>query len=374
MLAETFAELKSFEDLARSFAVKELAAGREDHDRYPFGPFCDDVVEKAFSIGLFSLTMPEETGGIGQGMQALCVMLDHISRVDASLGGIVFTNALAQEVLTAAGRTDLLKDILTRAESAREALIAFPSFCNPSETMPPVEAVRTPEGFRLEGSLENLVLGHIARRALIPASIRGAGGYSFFLIDLPSPTVSLSEPVFTLGLHACPLVDLNLAGASAVCIGREGEGAGLFEQASSRMHVAAAAMACGIMKGSFDEAFTYSRERVQGGWEIINWSALRMTLGDMAIQVKIAQMALAQAASAVDLKDQDWGLCSKAAALHLCDLACTLTTDGVQVLGGNGYMKDYGQEKRYRDAKQVQSLLGIVPLRKLAFVGSLLNE
>jgi alkylation response protein AidB-like acyl-CoA dehydrogenase len=40
----------------------------------------------------------------------------------------------------------------------------------------------------------------------------------------------------------------------------------------------------------------------------------------------------------------------------------------VQLLGGNGYMKDYPQEKRMRDAKQVQSLLGMAPVRKIQLI------
>ena len=57
-----------------------------------------------------------------------------------------------------------------------------------------------------------------------------------------------------------------------------------------------------------------------------------------------------------------------AAALHIHELACEVVTDGIQVLGGNGYMKDYGQEKRYRDARQVQALLGIAPLKKIGII------
>ncbi len=49
-------------------------------------------------------------------------------------------------------------------------------------------------------------------------------------------------------------------------------------------------------------------------------------------------------------------------------MAADATTDGIQVLGGYGYMKDYGQEKRFRDAKQIQSLMGITHLRRLEFM------
>jgi alkylation response protein AidB-like acyl-CoA dehydrogenase len=57
----------------------------------------------------------------------------------------------------------------------------------------------------------------------------------------------------------------------------------------------------------------------------------------------------------------------------LSELAGKLTTDGVQVLGDNGYMKDYGQENRFRDAKHLQAFLGLAPLRKLGLVKSLIK-
>ncbi len=44
------------------------------------------------------------------------------------------------------------------------------------------------------------------------------------------------------------------------------------------------------------------------------------------------------------------------------------TNDGIQVLGWVGYMKDFGQEKRFRDAQHVQALMGIATLRKLEYL------
>ncbi|MFZ3055931.1 MAG: acyl-CoA dehydrogenase family protein, partial [Smithella sp.] len=63
---------------------------------------------------------------------------------------------------------------------------------------------------------------------------------------------------------------------------------------------AVAAIQCGIMKGSFQEALAYSQERLQGGWEIINWSGLRMLLAEMAVQAKVAEMVVSEAALAVE--------------------------------------------------------------------------
>jgi alkylation response protein AidB-like acyl-CoA dehydrogenase len=372
MLTTVKCELKSFEDLARSFAAKELAAHREEHDRYPFGAFFDTVVTKAYEVGLLGATLPEECGGIGQNISALCVILEHISAADASLGGIIFTNTLSQEILLAAGNKDILAAIAGNAADANDALIACTAFANPSETGITLEATKTKDSYVLNGFIEYVVLGGIAGHALLPARIKGQEGYSFFVVKLSDKGIAKSGPVFSLGLHACPAVDMNIAGTEANLIGKEGAGASYFKQASDRMHAAVAAMQCGIMKGSFNEALDYSQQRCQGGKEIINWSGLRMILGQMAVQVKIAEMVVSEAAMAVENQEYQWNLSTRAAALHLSELACKLTTDGIQCLGGNGYMKDYGQEKRFRDAKHVQALLGLAPMRKLSVIEDML--
>ena len=137
------------------------------------------------------------------------------------------------------------------------------------------------------------------------------------------------------------------------------------------MNLAAAAMNAGIMKGSLDEALAYSKERFQGGREIINWSEVSMLLAGMAIKSDVAEMCVAQACQALEQKENNNGSAGISVALHIHELACEAVTDGVQVLGGNGYMKDYGQEKRYRDARQVQALLGAPPMKKITLVRSL---
>lgn len=110
----------------------------------------------------------------------------------------------------------------------------------------------------------------------------------------------VARGAYEAALIACPAVDLKLAGVSGTLIGGEEEGAKCFDQASDRMHAAVAAIQCGIMKGSFQEALAYSQERLQGGWEIINWSGLRMLLAEMAVQAKVAEMVVSEAALAVE--------------------------------------------------------------------------
>lgn len=366
-MLELSEELRLLDGMARDFALNELVEGREERDHYPFAPLFEDLLSKAREVGFFTIFLPEKMGGAAEPVQALCLVLEEICREDASLGGAIFTVALVQELLRQAWTEKGLKKFFAETASVREALPAFPSFHNPDDTPPALVADKSGGGYRLSGSVEYVVLGNMAGKALLPAAC-DAEGWSLFMVDLDEEGVRASEPVLSLGLHACPAVDLRLDGVPGALVGEEGKGALYFEAAVDRLSAASAACSCGVMKGSFDTALEYARQRMQGGREIVNWSEVRMILSSMAVRSKVAEMLVRRAAAAVDLGEPGWELASRAAALQVQDMAVEVTCDGIQILGGNGYMQDYGQEKRFRDAQHLQALLGMVPLRRLRYI------
>ncbi len=372
MLTALNKDLKPFEDLITSYAKSDLKPSIEEHDRYPYGSLDVDVIEtsfrKIYELGFLGIMLPEKYAGIGQGISVLCMMLGHVAEVDASYCLNIFTSALSQQIILKAGAEEIAEKVYLSAETAQEYLVAFPSFTDPGQSRILPNAISSGKGYVLTGKLDYLSLGNYSKWAIIPARATGSKSYSFFLVNLNDGGVSISNPVISLGLHASPIVDVTLNNVSAQIIGEEGKGAKYFEAASRMMHVAAAATNAGIMRGSLKEAIEYTKERMQGGRPVINWSEVRMLLSNMAIKSKAAELCVTQTCKAIDENLKDWGWISIASALHVHDLACEVVTDGVQLLGGYGYMKDYGQEKRYRDARQVQALLGMVPLKKLALI------
>jgi len=107
MIANTSKELKLLDKAAGEFARKELAPAREENDKFPFGPFFDSVLNKAYELDFFHSILPEKFGGIEQGMTSLCIVLDNICREDSSLGAIILTSTASHEVLLAAKNEDL---------------------------------------------------------------------------------------------------------------------------------------------------------------------------------------------------------------------------------------------------------------------------
>lgn len=372
MIAGTDKELKLLDKASSEFARKALAPDREENDKFPFGPFFSPVLEKAYSLDFFHTMLPESLGGIGHGVTGLSVILYNICRADSSLGGIVFTHTAALELMLAAGADNLIQPIMQSEGTVNEFLIAFPIFSNPSEIANMAVCKKTNNGYTLSGAVDFVVLGGLAGQALLPAKFDGTTDFSFFLVDLADHGISASDPVHSLGLHACPAVDLRLENTTGILAGEEGKGAVYFEAMADRMSVAAAAMSAGIMKGAYDEALEYSRGRFQGGREIINWSEVQMILADMTVNIHNADMIISRACRAVDTKEKGWRTGSRAAAIFIQSAACDLTTWGIQVLGGVGYMKDFGQEKRFRDAQHIQALLGLAPMRKLKLIKELI--
>ena len=368
MLASYRNDLKPIADLAQSFAARELAGKTGEHDRYPFGEFYDHVLHKAHEAGFLSAILPESPGGtgsdigggpggniggdiggspagnIGGGIAALCEILIHICETDASPGGIIFTQALSQKLLLAAGARNLTQisppEASSAAASVKDLLIACPAYTNPAQTDSLPLAQKTGSDYNLTGRLELLVLGNLARQAIIPARFGIGPSYSFFLVDLDDQNVKKSEPVFTLGLHACPAVDVTFSSAPARLIGEENAGHQYFEKVSPEMNAAAAVMNAGILRGVYNEAVAYSQNREQGGKPIINWSEIGMMLASILVKADVAAMCVCQSCLELEQKKSGYETRVSAAALHIAELSCDATSDGIQILGGYGYMKD----------------------------------
>lgn len=373
-------ELDLLTKAAAEFAAGELVDNRQDTDQYPFGPFFSAVLEKAFKLDFFHLTLPTDMGGVGMNVAALAMVLSRLSREDASLGALMLTNCFSQEVILQAEAGKVLAERAGPATGPADFLIACPFFNNPSEIThmarvdqaAPGASGGSAEGVTLSGHLDYLVLGGIADLALVPAAASDQSAWSYFLVDMGQAGVSIGEPVLSLGVRCCPAVDIKLQNAVAVPIGPDGDGRRLFEKAVAKLYVAAAAISAGIMKGSFDAALAYARQREQGGRKLTGWSEMRSMLADMAMHVEVADMVVAEACRCVDCASKGWEQKSLAAAVHVQEAAVAVTSDGIQALGGVGYMQDFGQEKRLRDAQHMKACFGLAPMKRMKLLENMM--
>jgi alkylation response protein AidB-like acyl-CoA dehydrogenase len=348
-------ELLAVNELAADFAKAELAAATLAYE-FPYARPLDGLLAKANEAGLFSVTLPAEHGGVGLDAAALAGVVQTLAAVDAGFAAVLLAHAAALEILTAAP---------AHYAAAAEGALAFPVYAAPGETDLPV--ARGDAAARLTGTLPLVVLGGAARHAVVPAAT-GDGRYAYFWVDLAHASVARPAPALTLGLQLARPVDLVFRDTPATRIGSVDEGAALYARMHARMAPVAAALALGTLEGALGAAVAYTRGRPQGGRNIVDWSGVRMKLAEMAVQVEAGRALVAGLGAAPSAR------AAVAAFLHVSDLAAAGTVDGVQLLGGNGYMKEYGQEKRMRDARQARSLFGMNGPKKLTLIASLLQE
>lgn len=348
-------DLKSFNDLAEKFAEKELEKETLDSDRYPYTPFNENAWKKAVEIGLAALTLPESFGGSGQGMAALGVVIERIASVDAGIAGLLLSQALAQAVVA-----ELAPESLAKSCLAGFPIIAVPMYDLPDDINTTVEAKKDGEGYVLQGWAPYLAAAPVAKYFIVPARV-GVNESAFFLVDRDAKGVVVQEPAVSLGLRQLPASDVGLDGTRVG--GQCRMNAGKFPAIVDRFRAAVAALALGVCEGSYENALDYARERYQAKKMIIEHDQVRIMLSGMAQLIDVAKPLVEFACSLAD----SGGDMTPALSVqtHITNAVSRAATDGVQLLGGYGYMHDYGQEKRMRDAKQIQAIFGPAPVKAL---------
>ncbi|MBI2890856.1 MAG: acyl-CoA dehydrogenase family protein [Nitrospirae bacterium] len=360
-------DLQSFRDLARRFATQELEPRALEMDEYPFRPLDRGVLKAAREAGLLDVMLPEDRGGAGPSVEAFCEILLTLAKSDAGFASVVLVSTLAQQGLIAWGAPGLVES------RERSSLIAFPAYDLPSDLQRDLKARKQGDGFSLDGKVEYLALAPVADAMIVPATLNDPDRVGLFLVDSAERGISIGDPVLSLGLRSCPVADVGLESVKVPAERLLCRDAGrAFAELAERFRPAVAALAVGVLTASFEAAMSYAKQRYQGGCMIIEHDQVRMMLANMAVVAESGNALVRAMARAVD-GGESWAL-PQAGLILLTEQVSRATTDGVQCLGGYGYMRDYGQEKRMRDAKQIESLFGAVPLKRLDLLTEILGK
>jgi alkylation response protein AidB-like acyl-CoA dehydrogenase len=204
----------------------------------------------------------------------------------------------------------------------------------------------------------------------------GAKGVSAFLVDGHAPGVS-SQRLRTMGMPGWQLgaprfEDVEVPEENL--IGREGDGFRIAMATFDRSRPTVAAQSVGLGQGAIDLATDYAVRRYAFGEPLIAHQGIQFKLAEMEAQVAAARALTFQAASAVDDDDPRLTKLASMAKLMSSDAAMRVTTEAVQVLGGNGYLKDFPAERMMRDAKVLQIYEGANEIQRLVIARAMLKQ
>jgi alkylation response protein AidB-like acyl-CoA dehydrogenase len=188
---------------------------------------------------------------------------------------------------------------------------------------------------------------------------KGFAGVDGFIVPRTAAGVVISEREKNMGLKALATYELTLKDCRVGADARLGGDKGIdFSRLMSESRVAFAAMGVGVMNAAFEYAREYAKERKAFGVPIATKQAIAFILADMAIEIDAARLLVWEAAFKLD-KGGDALKESYLAKNYVAASALKVTDNGVQVLGGHGYIREHPVEMWLRNARGFSAIEGI---------------
>ncbi len=346
-------------EAVKRYAGRDLRKSLREADES--GQLAEGVVKAGWELGLVPASIPEAYGGFGE---------------HAALTGVLFAEELAWGDLSAALAL-LAPNLLAipvlecGTEAQRQSLL--PQFCDlsfvpasaaliePSLRFDPwqlkTSAARQNGRYILNGEKAYVPLAAEASQILVYAEEDGQT--QAFIVNRNTPGLEIGEREKNMGLKALPTykVALNNCTIGADC--KLGEEQGLdFDRLMNYSRVAMAAMAVGVARASYEYALAYAKEREAFGEPIASRQAIAFMLAEMAIEIDATRLMVWEAAWKLDQGQE----ATREAALvkrYADEMALQVTDNGVQVLGGHGYIREHPVELWLRNGRSFAVLDGL---------------
>lgn len=362
-------ELKEW---AHGFAEREMrpvAAYYDEQEEMPW-----DVLEKAAKIGLLSYAIPEEYGGSG-----VSSLLTHLVVAEELFWGCA-------GIATAMGGIGLAAIPLLEMGSEEQKRRWLPLFTDPNKvrlgamclTEPnagsdvvnmSTRAEKKGDRYIINGSKTFITNGGIADVYVVFAKTDPTAGYagvSAFVLDGKTPGISSGKKFKKLGLRASHTAEVHFDNVEVPEENRLGPENAAFIGAMkmlehSRPSVAIAGV--GVARAAYEYALAYAKERIQFQKPIYHNQAISFPLVEALTKIEAGRLLAYRAAWLAD-HNQSCNLEGSMAKAYCGDMAMEVATLAVQVLGGNGYMREYPVEKWFRDAKIMAIYEGTTEIQK----------
>jgi butyryl-CoA dehydrogenase len=360
--------------------VKEVIAPRSaEVDRKQEFPL--DLKEKMADQGLFRLIIPKSSGGMELNLTDLCLVIEEVSRVDASMGVTVQGHATALRPLILAASAELKGEMFPMVVKEKKAIGFAITESNAGSDSSGIQtsAILREGNYFLNGSKCFITSGGIADYYLVYAvtSIeKKHTGVSAFIVDGTSKGFSIGKKESKMGIRASPTTDLvfeDVMVPISRLVGKEGEGFLILMKTLEASRPTIGAQALGIAEGALECAIQFARETVQLGKPLIEQQGIQFMLAEMATQVEAARALLYQVTGMYDQHVQPIAAYSAMSKYFASDVAMRVTTDAVQVMGGRGYLKQYPAERMMRDAKVTQIYEGTNQIQRLVIARAIMK-
>ena len=368
-------------EVVRELVAEKVAPRAAEIDEK--GEYPQDLRKLFSENDLLGIPIPAEYGGLGGTFQTYVKVVEEIAKACASSSLIVAVQELGMLPILIGGsdeqKTKYIPKLASGEWIAAYALTEAGSGSDAAGSMR-TRAEKKGDKYVLNGQKIWITNGSVADLICVFAVTdpeKGANGISAFVVEKTFPGFHVGKLEKKMGIRGSPTVELifdNCEVPVENMLGNEGEGFKIAMKVLDKSRPGIAAQALGIAQGALDYATNYAKERVAFGKPIGQQQGVSFMLADMKTETEAARLLLYEAARKCDENAPDVTLWAAMAKLKCGDVAMSVTTDAVQVLGGFGYSVEYPVERMMRDAKITQIYEGTQQIQRLVIGRNLIGK
>jgi alkylation response protein AidB-like acyl-CoA dehydrogenase len=346
------------------------------------GEFPNDVLKALVEADLHAVHVPEAYGGAGADAIASAIVIEEIARACCASSLIPAVNKLGTMGLLLSGSEELKQKYLpplARGDVMFSYALSEPEAGSDAAGMK-TRAVRDGDEFVLNGVkrwITNAGVSDCYTVMAVTDPDAGARGISAFVVEKSDDGVSFGAPEKKMGIKGSPTREVyfdNVRIPADRMIGAEGTGFKTALATLDHTRLTIGAQALGVAQGAVDYCIRYVQERKQFGKPIAEFQGVSFMLADMAMKTEAARSLIYRAAAMSERMEPNLTFMSAAAKCFASDVAMEVTTNGVQLLGGYGYTRDYPLERMMRDAKITQIYEGTNQIQRLVMARNLFKN
>ena len=381
--------LDSIREEMRKFADGQVAPhAQEWHLRNEYIPL--DVIAQMSELGVFSLTIPDDYGGMGLGKESMCVVSEELSRGYIGVGSLGTRSEIAAELILGSGTEEQKRKWLPRIASGGVLPTAVFTEPNTGSDLAALKtrAVREGGNYKVYGN--KTWITHPVRADLMTLLVRtnpaesGYRGLSMLLAEKPRGTDERPFPaagmsgteIEVLGYRGMKEYEIAFDGFSVAAEnllgGVEGMGFKQLMATFESARIQTAARAIGVAQAAMEQGLAYATARIQFGEPIANFPRVADKLAMMAVEIMIARQLTYYAARQKD-SGRRCDLEAGMAKLLAARVAWAAADNAVQIHGGNGFAVEFPISRILCDARILNIFEGAAEIQANVIARRLLD-
>jgi len=370
---------RDLREVALAFAREKLAPHAQAWDERRHLPV--DVLREAAGLGMAALYVREESGGAGLSRLDAAVVFEALATGCPTVSAFLSIHNMVAWMIdrfgSGAQRAEWLPSLVSMEKIASYCLTE-PGAGSDAAALS-TRAVRDNEGYVLNGVKQFISGAGVSDLYLtmVRTGGPGSGGISALLVPKDTPGLSFGANERKMGWNAQPTRQVMFEDAripATALLGEEGQGfrfamAGLD---GGRLNIGACSL--GGAQRALDIALAYVKDRRAFGQAVEKFQATQFRLADMQTELEAARTLLWRACAKLDAKAPDAAAFCAMAKRFATDTGFRVADEALQLLGGYGYLADYGVEKIVRDLRVHRILEGTNEIMRLIIARQMLGR